>query len=141
MASPHGSMFVRDKLDVTSDPRFGELRLATWNKVTALLSLYKEVQELDATFQDRILPSIILFGADDDASSLHRTGARKDVFDEEAQEQRESALLARVRKVLPALHRVLHVLPSHDSKVYKLLTRPFVQLVDVPSCAAAMRPI
>ena len=62
MASPHGSMFVWGKLDGTSNPLFGELRAATWNKVTALSSLYKELQELDATFQDRILPLIILFG-------------------------------------------------------------------------------
>ena len=67
------------------------------------------------------LPSIVLFGADDGASSLHRPGAWKDVLDEEAQERRESALLARVGKFLPALHRALHVLPPHNSKVNELL--------------------
>ncbi len=66
-------------------------------------------------------------------------------MDEEAQEQREPALLARVGKFLPALHRALHcalhVLLPHNSKVHELLTRPFVQLVDAPSYAAAMWPL
>ncbi len=121
MTPPHGGMSVRGELDGTSDPRFGERRSVTWNEVTALSSLCKEVQELDATFRNRILPSIVLFGADDDASSLHMPGARKDVLDEEAQERRELAMLARIGKFLPALYRPLHVLLPHDSKVHGLL--------------------
>lgn len=43
-----------------------EQRSAIWNAITALSTLCEEVQELDVTFHTRILPSIVLFGADDD---------------------------------------------------------------------------
>eukprot|EP00581_Thalassiosira_minuscula_P000244 CAMPEP_0183737440 /NCGR_PEP_ID=MMETSP0737-20130205/51967_1 /TAXON_ID=385413 /ORGANISM="Thalassiosira miniscula, Strain CCMP1093" /LENGTH=230 /DNA_ID=CAMNT_0025971717 /DNA_START=17 /DNA_END=706 /DNA_ORIENTATION=- len=93
---------IRGEMDGTYDAQFGEQRAATWNAITALSTLCEEVEEIDATFQSKILPSIVLFGADDDAQ-INKAGSRKDILDEEAQERRESALLARIGKFLPAL--------------------------------------
>mmetsp|Transcript_18981 Transcript_18981/g.35373 ORF Transcript_18981/g.35373 Transcript_18981/m.35373 type:complete len:385 (+) Transcript_18981:421-1575(+) len=121
---------IRGELDGTYDPQFGEQRSATWNAITALSSLCEEVQELDATFQSQILPSIVLFSAVDDAE-IHREELKKDILDEEAQERRESALLARVGKFLPALQ----VASNGTARLRRLVKNMVVQLgaVQTPS--------
>lgn len=95
---------VRGELDGTYDVKLGEQRSATWNAITVLSTLCEEVQELDNKFQTQILPSLVLFSADD-VSEQTRTpeSKKKDILDEEAQERRESALLSRIGKFLPTL--------------------------------------
>jgi len=121
---------IRGELDGTYDPQFGEQRSATWNAITALSSLCEEVQELDTTFQSQILPSIVLFSAVDDAA-IYREESKKDILDEEAQERRESALLARVGKFLPALQ----VASNGTARLRRLVKNMVVQLgaVQTPS--------
>eukprot|EP00584_Thalassiosira_punctigera_P026636 CAMPEP_0172578504 /NCGR_PEP_ID=MMETSP1067-20121228/138769_1 /TAXON_ID=265564 ORGANISM="Thalassiosira punctigera, Strain Tpunct2005C2" /NCGR_SAMPLE_ID=MMETSP1067 /ASSEMBLY_ACC=CAM_ASM_000444 /LENGTH=1253 /DNA_ID=CAMNT_0013371201 /DNA_START=412 /DNA_END=4173 /DNA_ORIENTATION=- len=121
---------IRGELDGTYDPHFGEQRSATWNAITALSSLCEEVHELDATFQSQILPSIVLFGADD-AAALNRPESKKDILDEEAQRRRESALLARIGKFLPALQAA----SNGTARLRRLVKNMVVQLgaVQTPS--------
>lgn len=94
---------IRGEIDGKCDAQLGERRSATWNAITALSILCEEVQELETTFQSQILPSLVLFSADDSIAALDRSEAKKDILDEEAQERRESNLLARMGKVLPSL--------------------------------------
>lgn len=121
---------IRGELDGTYDAQLAEQRSATWNAVTALSSLCEEVQELDTTFQSQIMPSIVLFSADD-ANATTRSGSKKDILDEEAQERRESALLARIGKFLPALQ----LASNGTARIRRLVKNMVVQLgaVQTPS--------
>mmetsp|Transcript_20449 Transcript_20449/g.44383 ORF Transcript_20449/g.44383 Transcript_20449/m.44383 type:complete len:1312 (+) Transcript_20449:63-3998(+) len=121
---------IRGELDGSYDAQLAEQRSATWNAVTALSTLCEEVQELDTTFQSQILPSIVLFSADD-ATSLPRSESKKDILDEEAQERRESALLARIGKFLPALQ----LASNGTTRLRRLVKNMVVQLgaVQTPS--------
>ena len=82
-----------------------QVRSSTWNAVNALASLCDEVQEINNTFHSRILPSIILFSADDSLTPQppQRIVSKSDVFDDDAQKGRESQLLSRIGKFMPAL--------------------------------------
>mmetsp|Transcript_26731 Transcript_26731/g.55214 ORF Transcript_26731/g.55214 Transcript_26731/m.55214 type:complete len:1342 (+) Transcript_26731:142-4167(+) len=89
---------------------WNEQRSATWNAISALATMCDEVEELDKTFESQILPSIVLFSADDyEAPSTYtitpalKKASKKDIFDEDAKAKRESALLARIGKFVPAL--------------------------------------
>lgn len=88
------------------------------------------MQELETTFQSQILPSIVLFSADDSAEP-NRLEAKKDILDEEAQERRESALLARIGKFLPALQMA----SNGTTRLRRLVKNMVVQLgaVQTPS--------
>mmetsp|Transcript_21613 Transcript_21613/g.52202 ORF Transcript_21613/g.52202 Transcript_21613/m.52202 type:complete len:1326 (+) Transcript_21613:117-4094(+) len=121
---------VRGELDGAYDAQFGEQRSATWNAITALSTLCDEIQELDTAFQSQILPSIVLFSADD-SIALNRSESKKDILDEEAQERRESALLARIGKFLPALQSAA----NGTARIRRLVKNMVVQLgaVQTPS--------
>lgn len=123
---------VRGELDGTYDVKLGEQRSATWNAITALSTLCEEVQELDDKFQTQILPSIVLFSADD-VSEQTRTpeSKKKDILDEEAQERRESALLSRIGKFLPTLQLTC----NGTYRIRRLVKNMVVQLgaVQTPS--------
>jgi hypothetical protein len=114
-------------------------RSATWNAITALSALCEEAHELDEAFRTRILPSIVLFGADDGTPpSDDGTESRRDILDEEANGRRESALLARMGKFLPALQ----LASNGTSRVRRLMKNMVVQLgaVRIPSASAAAAP-
>jgi hypothetical protein len=70
-----------------------------------LASLCDEVQELEKTFQSQILPSIVLFSANDSSNltSPQQINSKTDIFDDDAKKGRESELLSRIGKFLPAL--------------------------------------
>ena len=99
------------------------LRSATWNAITALSALCEEAHELDEAFRTRILPSIVLFGADNGPPS-DGAESRRDILDEEVHGRRESALLARMGKLLPALQ----LASNGTSRVRRLMKNMVVQL-------------
>ena len=114
-------------------------RSATWNAITALSALCEEAHELDEAFRTRILPSIVLFGADDGTPpSDDGTESRRDILDEEVNGRRESALLARMGTFLPALQ----LASNGTSRVRRLMKNMVVQLgaVRIPSASAAAAP-
>lgn len=96
---------LRGEFDGTMDENLAEVRSSTWNAITALATLCDEVQEIDNTFQSQILPAIVLFSADDSLTpkSSHQITSKTDVFDEDAQKGRESELLSRMGKFMPAV--------------------------------------
>jgi len=96
---------LRGELNGASDVNLAEVRSSTWNAITALASLCDEVQEIDNTFQSQILPSIVLFSADDSLTPQpsQRIVSKTDVFDDDTQKGRESELLSRIGKFMPAL--------------------------------------
>jgi|SaaInl74LU_5_DNA_1037368.scaffolds.fasta_scaffold09460_3 hypothetical protein len=96
---------LRGELNGASDVSLAEVRSSTWNAITALASLCDEVQEIDNTFQSQILPSIVLFSADDSLTPQpsQRIVSKTDVFDDDTQKGRESELLSRIGKFMPAL--------------------------------------
>ena len=118
----------RGELDGSYDAKLAEQRSATWNAITTLSQLCEEVQELDTTFHSQILPSIALFSADDE---IAKAGEKKDVLDEEAQEHRESALLARIGKFVPALQ----LASNGTARLRRLVKNMVVQLgaIQTPS--------
>lgn len=106
-----GAIEPRGEIDGTNfGVLWNEQRRATWNAISALATLCDEVEELDKTFESQILPSIVLFSADDyEAPSTYtvppalKKASKKDIFDEDAKAKRESALLERIGKFVPAL--------------------------------------
>jgi hypothetical protein len=96
---------LRGELDGTLDENLAQVRSSTWNAITALASLCDEVQEIDDTFQSQILPSIVLFSADDSLTthSSQQLSSKTDLFDDDAQKGRESELLSRMGKFMPSL--------------------------------------
>ena len=98
----NGATGLRGELDGTLDEKLAEVRSSTWNAITALASLCDEVQEIDNTFQSQILPSIVLFSADD-SFTPQSSRSKTDLFDDDAQKSRESELLSRMGKFMPSL--------------------------------------
>mmetsp|Transcript_22201 Transcript_22201/g.36299 ORF Transcript_22201/g.36299 Transcript_22201/m.36299 type:complete len:1318 (-) Transcript_22201:84-4037(-) len=96
---------LRGELDGRADANLAEVRSSTWNAINALASLCDEVQEINNTFHSQILPSIVLFSADDSLTPKQskQTISKTDVFDDDAQKGRESQLLSRIGKFMPAL--------------------------------------
>ena len=125
---------TRGELDGTYDTQLNEQRSATWNAITALSTLCDEVQELDGTFTTQILPSIVLFSADDINGALARQSEvkKKDILDEEAQEKRESELLARIGKFLPTLQ----LASNGTTRIRRLVKNMVVQLGSVQTPSA-----
>lgn len=112
-----------------------EQRSAIWNAITALSTLCEEVQELDVTFHTRILPSIVLFGADDDnhIGPSSKMKSKSDILDERVHGKRESELLARIGRFLPALQ----LASNGTARVRRLIKNMVVQLGAVRTPAAA----
>lgn len=112
-----------------------EQRSAIWNAITALSTLCDEVQELDNTFHSRILPSIVLFGADDDnhIGQSSKLKSKSDILDERLHGKRESELLARIGRFLPALQ----LASNGTARVRRLIKNMVVQLGAVRTPAAA----
>lgn len=112
-----------------------EQRSAIWNAITALSTLCEEVQELDFTFNTRILPSIVLFGADDDnhIGPSSKMKSKSDILDERVHGKRESELLARIGRFLPALQ----LASNGTARVRRLIKNMVVQLGAVRTPAAA----
>ncbi|EJK68491.1 hypothetical protein THAOC_10317 [Thalassiosira oceanica] len=110
--------------------KLGEEKAAIWNAVSALASLCDETQELDQTFQTKLLPAIVLFGADD-ASALPGRAEKKDLLNEEVQEKRESKLLARLGESM----KVLQMAANATTRLKRLVKNMVVQLgaVQTPS--------
>lgn len=104
-------------------------RSATWNAIAALSTLCEEVQEIDAAFRERVLPSLVLFSAMD-AVDLD-PAERKDELDEGARERRESELLSRVGRSLSALQAA----SNGCERLRRLIRNMVVQLgaVQTPS--------
>ena len=121
---------VRGEADGAHGGILGEQRSATWNAITALATLCEEVEELEPVFYSQILPSIVLFSAEDDAIP-NRVEAKKDILDEEAQQRRESALLARMGRFFSALQ----VASNGTVRLRRLVKNMVVQLgaVQTPS--------
>ena len=110
--------------------KLGEEKAAIWNAISALASLCDETQELDQTFQTKLLPAIVLFGADD-ASALAGRAEKKDLLNEEVQEKRESKLLARLGETM----KVLQMAANATTRLKRLVKNMVVQLgaVQTPS--------
>jgi hypothetical protein len=123
---------IRQRGEIDGGAYDAGLRSATWNAITALSTLCEEVHELDMTFQCRILPSLVLFSAKDDIDPC-RIESKCDILDEEAHRRRESALLARIGKFLPALQ----LASNGTSRLRRLIRNMVVQLgaVRIPSAA------
>ena len=93
-------------LHTALDINLAEVRSSTWNAITALATLLDEIKEIDDIFQSQILPSIVLFSADDSLmpQSSQQVVSKTDVFDDDdAQKVLESKLLSRIGKFMPAL--------------------------------------
>ena len=122
---------IRGELDGNNNTtKLGEEKAAIWNAVSALASLCDETQELDRTFQTKLLPAIVLFGADD-ASALTARAEKKDLLNEEVQEKRESNLLARLGESM----KVLQMAANATTRLKRLVLNMVVQLgaVQTPS--------
>jgi len=122
---------IRGELDGNNNTtKLGEEKAAIWNAVSALASLCDECQELDIIFQTKLLPAIVLFGADD-ASALTARAEKKDLLNEEVQEKRESNLLARLGESM----KVLQMAANATTRLKRLVLNMVVQLgaVQTPS--------
>ena len=113
-----------------------EQRSAIWNAITALSTLCEEVQELDVTFHTRILPTIVLFGVDDDnhiGGPSSKMKSKSDILDERVHGRRESELLARIGRFLPTLQ----LASNGTARVRRLIKNMVVQLGAVRTPSAA----
>lgn len=101
----NGLGHVTGHLDGAEDVNLAQVRSSTWNAINALASLCDEVQEINNTFQSQILPSIVLFSANDSLTPQpsQRVVSKSDIFDDTDQKGRESELLSRIGKFMPAL--------------------------------------
>lgn len=96
---------LRGELDGTADVNLAEVRSSTWDAINALSSLCEEVNEINDTFHSQILPSIVLFSADDSLApqQSQQIISKTDIFDDDAQKGRESQLLSRMGNFMPGL--------------------------------------
>ena len=75
--------------------------------IAALATLVDESNELEALAERRILPPLALFGCDLESSSSSRAGSMEEM-DDDTMSQRDSELLRRVGKFVPALQETFN---------------------------------
>lgn len=104
---PENSAIASLDNDMNNNEAQREQRVAVWNAITTLSTLCDEINELELSFREGILPSIVLFSADDNADGEYNNGrkstSKKDILDEQIQSQRESNLLSNIGKFIPTL--------------------------------------
>jgi len=103
---PENSAIASLDNDVNKEQK--EQRVAVWNAITTLSTICDEINELEISFREGVLPSIVLFSADDNSSegeynNGRKSTSKKNILDEQIQSQRESNLLSNIGKFLPTL--------------------------------------
>ena len=104
---PENSAIASLDNDMNNNKAQKEQRVAVWNAITTLSTLCDEVNELEISFREGILPSIVLFSAEDysdgEFNSGRKSTSKKDILDEQLQSKRESNLLSNIGKFMPTL--------------------------------------